>query len=271
MLQAHSFLWHYLWVAPSVLLLVLAYLLKRRGLHRRYPYFVAFAIVSAVEQLTLYVCDLIPPLTAETWWRIFWGASLVEGLVKFALVAKIFEDVFDAYASIARLGKLAIRGIGASLILAAAVAGAFAPASSQFGIINGAHRVEQAIYLVETGLLLFIFIFSAYFKIRIARPLLGISLGLAISACVHLATWAVAANNLLPPTKRNGLDMINMATYHVSVLIWYYFLLVPERRRSKNDRRPPRPPADPPADPPTGPAVEDHLNEWNRELERLLQ
>lgn len=255
MLQAHSFLWHYLWVAPSVLLLTLAYLLKRRGLHSRYPLFVAFSVVNAIEQLTLYVCDLVPSITAEMWWRIFWGCLLVEGLFKFALVARIFEDVFDAYASIARLGKLLIRGVGASLILAAAVAGALAPADSQFGIINGAHRVEQAIYLVETGLLVFVFLFSAYFRIRMPHPLLGISLGLAISASVHLATWAAAANGLLPPTKRNVLDLVNMATYHGCVLLWYYYLLIPQKVTTR----------------PTAPPPDSNLDLWNRELERLLQ
>jgi hypothetical protein len=259
MLQPHSFLWTYLWVAPSVLVLILAFLLGQRRLHRRYPLFFAFVIVSAIEDLTLYACDVIPSVTPETWWRVFWVGLLVEGLVKFALIGEIFGDVFGAYASVAKLGKLLIRGVGVVLIFAAVAAAAYALADSRFAIVSRAHVLEEAIYLIESGLLLFIFMFAAYFGIRMSRRTFGISLGLAISGCVHLATWAIAANGVLPPTERSVLDFVNMATYHVCVLIWYYFLLVPKR-----ETRPPESPV-------AGPPIEEHLEEWNRELERLLQ
>jgi len=67
MLQAHSFLWYYLWVAPSVLLLVLTLLMWRRGLHVLYPFFFAFAAANAIEQLTLCIADKMPSVSAETW------------------------------------------------------------------------------------------------------------------------------------------------------------------------------------------------------------
>jgi hypothetical protein len=263
MLQAHSLLWHYLWAAPSVLLLVLAGRLWRLCLHKRYPLFVALAITSAIEQLTLYACDLAPSVTAETWWKIFWAGLLVEGLLKFALVGEIFAQVFGTYASVARLGKLLIRGVGASLVLAAAVAAAFAPADSLFGIVSGAHLLEQAVYLIEAGLLVFIFIFAGYFRLTLSRPLFGIALGLSISACVHLATWTVASNAGLPPERRVILDFVNMGTYHICVLIWCFYLLIPKKTSAKH-------PA-PPQGPPAGSTAEEDLDVWNRELERLVQ
>jgi len=48
MLQAHSILWHYLWVAPNVILLTLAVLMWRRGLVRAFPIFFSFAILGAI-------------------------------------------------------------------------------------------------------------------------------------------------------------------------------------------------------------------------------
>src|ERR1700730_4278889 len=117
MLQAHSLLWHYLWAAPSVLLLVLALRMWQLRLQARYSLFFALAITSAIEQLTLYACDLAPSVGAETWWQIFWAGLLVEGVLKFALVGEIFSQVFGAYASVASLGKLLIRGVGAVLVL----------------------------------------------------------------------------------------------------------------------------------------------------------
>jgi hypothetical protein len=47
-----------------------------------------------------------------------------------------------------------------------------------------------------------------------------------------------------------------MATYHLCVLIWFYYVLVPQRVAAK---------------PPLAPLPENNLAVWNRELERLLQ
>jgi hypothetical protein len=254
MLQAHSPLWHYLWVAPNVFLLVLAWLLWRRGLHKQFPFFIAFAIVGALEQLVVYAADLIPSVTPGTWWLIFWVGLAAEGLVKFALVGEIFARIFDPYPSLATIGKFMIRGVGAALVLAAALAAAYTPRDGRFGIVSGAHLLEQTVYLIEAGLLVFIFALSSYFRLSLIRPLFGIALGLSISACVHLATWAFMANGGLENHTRTILDLLNMATYHVCVLLWFYYLLVPGKVSPK-------------------PAVllpQNDLDVWNRELERLV-
>lgn len=254
MLQAHSPLWHYLWAAPNVFLLLLALLLWRRGLNKQYPVFFAFAILGAIEQLVVYATDVIPSVTPGTWWLIFWTGLLVEGLLKFALVGEIFAQIFAPYPSLAKVGKFMIRGVGVVLVLAAALAAAYTPKDGLFGIVSGAHLLEQTIYLIEAGLLAFIFVVSSYFRLSLDRPVFGIALGLGISACVQLATWAVMANGGLPE-KRHLLDLLNMATYHVCVLIWFYYLLVPQKAAASA----------------AVPLPENNLEVWNRELERLVQ
>lgn len=254
MLQAHTLLWYYLWVGPNLILLILAFFLWGRRLHRDYPFFFAFAIVSALDQLALFAADIIPSVTPQTWWRIFWGGLMAEGLLKVGLIGEIFAHVFDTYRAVAKLGKFMIRGAGVFLVLAAALAAAYAPQDSRFGIVSGAHLLEQTTYLIESGLLLSIFLFSAYFRLIATRRTFGIALGLAISACVHLATWAVMANGGLKE-KRELLDFLNMATFHVCVLIWSYYLLILQKGAPN----------------PAVPLPENNLEAWNRELERLVQ
>lgn len=254
MLQAHSLLWHYLWVAPNVLLLLLALLLLRDRAYRQHPAFFAFAALSAVTELTVYAADMAPSVTPLGFWLVDWTSLLIEGPLKFILIGAVFSQVFGSYVSVARLGRVLIRGVGIFLVLAAAVAAAYAPKNGLFGIVSGAHILEQTIYLIEAGLLVFIFALSGYFRLSFSRPLFGIALGLSISACVHLATWAVSANASLGPAKRVILDFLDMGTYHICVLIWFYYLLVPQKVAAK-------------------PAVslpEDNLAVWNRELERLI-
>jgi hypothetical protein len=255
MLQPHSFLWHYLWLAPNVLLLLLAFLLWKNDLHKTFPALFAFALFSAFGEFGLYIADVVPSVTAQSFWRVDWATLLIEGPLKFLVVAEIFARVFGSYDSIVRVGKFLIRAVGISLVLAAALAAAYGPKSSLFGIVSGAHLLDQTIYLIESGLLLFIFLLSAYFRLRPAAPVLGIALGLAISACVHLATWAVIANGGWADSTRARLDFLNMATYHVCVLIWFYYLLVPAKVSTKA----------------AVPLPENDLDIWNRELKRLAQ
>lgn len=256
MLQAHSLLWHYLWVAPSVLLLILGFGLWRRGVHRQHPFFLAFVLASALEQLTLYAFDIIPSVEALTWWRCFWAGLILESILKFALLGEVFAHVFSPYLAIAKLGKHAIGAAGVLLIFASSLAAALTPVDGLFGIVSGAHLLQQTIYIIECGILVSIFGFSSYFKIGMPSADRGIAVGLSISACVHLANWALVANSSLPDDTRVVLDFINMATFHICVLMWIYYLLVPRRVLAT-----------------TTPIAlpENNLALWNRELERLLQ
>jgi hypothetical protein len=255
MLQAHSLLWHYLWVAPNILLLVLAVLIWRRRLHKQFPVFLLFAVVIAVEQLTVYAADVLPSVSPAAWWHVFFAGLLVEAPIKFALIGEIFGLVFGQYPSLAKLGKLLISGAGVILVLLAAVIAAHTPKNSSYWIVSGVHVFEQTIYLIECGLILFLFLFTAYFKLRWSRPSFGIALGLGISACVHLATWAVMANPDYSAPYHVFLAFLNMATYHVCVLIWFYYLLIPQKSATTFAVSPP----------------EHNLEVWNQELERLLQ
>lgn len=254
MLQAHSPLWHYFWVAPNILFLILGVLLWRRGLAKQFPAFFAFAILSSISQLAVYVADVTPSVTPETFWRFDWASLFIAGVLKFAVIGEIFAHLLGSYSSLARLGKFLIRAVGVVMVLAATLAAAYAPKDSLFGIVSGAHLLEQTIYLIECGLFALIFGLAYYFHLTFSRPGLGIALGLSISACFHLAVWAVIANGGLPDQTRYSLDFIGMATYHVCVFIWYYYLLVPQKAIVTA----------------AIPLPENNLDVWNRELERLV-
>lgn len=255
MLASHSFVWHYLWVAPNVILLVLCFYLWKRGLHREFPFFFAFALSNGIGDLVGYAADLLPFVSPNGYWYISWVIGIVQSLLKLATIGEIFSKLFGPYASVARLGKVLIQVVGAVFVLAAAIAAAYNPWGHSPGIMMGSALLGQSTFLIECGLFVFIFLFASYFHLRWPRRVLGIALGLSISACVHLATFAMTTNaGLLFPT-RVLLNMLNGIVFHLIVLSWFYFLLVPEPV---------------PVQTPT-PLPENNLAIWNRELERLLQ
>ena len=271
MFQPHSLLWHYLWIAPNLLLLLLAVIFHRRSLHRKLAVFLVFIVVQSVTALALYIVDVMPSTFSDLfWWRANWVRLLIEVVLKFALIGEIFASVFKPYPAVSKLGRNMIRGVGAALVLAATVAAAFAPAGRAAGIIAGSNLLDLADFIIECGLLAFIFLFAAYFRLAWDRLAFGIAMGRGIAASVQLGTWALLANLEISAHGRNLFNFLNMATYHLSVLIWFYYVLTTKAAPSNLPRED---------------ADDDHqdhahqgederqhdLDVWNRELERLLQ
>lgn len=228
MLQPHSFLWHYLWLGPHILQAGLAILIWRRGVGKLFPLFLIYLVYEAAENFTLYAMDVLPSVTAQAWWSAFCVGAVIAGLLKFAFVLELFLCLGRARSDVVTLGKHLISCTAAVLVALAVWAAAHAPVANQFPLGSYAHILAQTVYLIQCGLLLFIFLFAAYFHLTWNRWAFGIALGSSISACVHLATWAVFAN-IGWFAKGYLLDFLNMATYHVCVMIWFYYLLLPLR------------------------------------------
>ena len=254
MLQSHSLLWHYLWLGPQVLQATLVTLLWRRRVYKQFPVFFAYLIFEAIEAITLYLMDVLPSVSASAWWLAFCIGLVFEGFIRLGVMGELFFHLLRSRPALAKVGGRLITYAGAVLVLLATLAAAYAPVDSQqFAIGYRAHLLQQTLYMIECGLILFLFLFTAGFKLTWDRATLGIALGRGISSSVHLATWAVMANGGMPQS-RHLLDFLNMATYHLCVLIWFYYLLIPQKSAATSAVSLP----------------ENHLDIWNRELERLL-
>lgn len=254
MLQAHSLLWNYLWIGPNLLLIGLAILLWRRGLASRFPAFLAFAILSPAGDLAAFLADILPKVTAENFWRTVWIALLVESLLKFLVIGELFSQVFRPYLSIARLGKILVSVFGGCLVLLAALVAAFSHDNSAAWLVSGAHILEQTVFIIELGLVCFVFLFAAYFHVSWDRMSFGVMLGFGMSSCEHLATWAIIANANPSAALRIYFDFLNMATFQLCVFLWSYYFLVPGKAKATAPV----------------PLPENNLSAWNHALERLL-
>lgn len=254
MLQAHSFLWNYLWVAPNVFLLALGLTIWRRGLSRQFPAFLTFAILSAVGGLAVFVADILPSVSAENFWRVDWLCLLVESFLKFLVIGEIFSRVLNPYPSVSKLGRVLVSGFGGVLVLLGVLIAALSRGDTSFRLISGFHLLEQTVFLIESGVILFVFLFATYFRLIWDRFSFGLLLGFGISACAYLAAWAVITNVAPSAHGRVLLDFLNMATYHACVFLWFYYLLVPGKVTTRV----------------AVPLPENTLDVWNRELERLV-
>ena len=232
MFQPHSLLWHYLYAAPCILLLLLAVILYRRSLHREFPIFLTFAIVQGVTKLALYVLNVkLPASYAGFWWKLNFVHLLIEVALKFALIGEIFSQLLRPFPALSKLGKLMVRVVGPALVLTATWIVALSRPSEFFPVVANSHRLDLADYVIQCGMLLCILLFAGYFHLVWERLAAGIALGLGLAGSVQLGTWALWSNLAVSFHQRILLDFLNMGVYNLSVLIWLYYVLTTRKVR----------------------------------------
>ncbi len=256
MLLSHSLLWHYFWLGPHVLQAGVVVFFWRRRLYRLLPVFFAYLIFEAIEEFTLYAMDVLPSISLRAWWLAFCAGLIIEGALKIGTLIELFSVLLRSRPAVAVAGKRLMTLAAVVLIFVAVAAAAYAPMDRpQYVWTYRAHILLQSFYIIEGGLVLFLFVFVSRQKLVWNRTCFGIALGFGILFCEHMATWSIMATGALPYGRFPLLDFLNMATYHLCVLIWCYYLLVPQKKPATSAVALP----------------ENNLAMWNRELERLLQ
>jgi len=240
---------YYLWIAPKVLLAVLAFLMFRRGLHRQFPMFYLYAVFQIVQSAILWT----HPHFDETYTRLFSGGTAVSSALRFGVIYEVLRQLFRNYPALTETGRMLFRGVTVVLLIAGVGLAALLPGKSVSLLMLATDTLNRTVSLLQLGLLLSLFIFSRYFALSLRSHAFGIALGLGAYASVQLATSAVllyvgSASSPLP-------NFITMATYHCCVLIWMFYLLLPERTAYFTRRELPT----------------HDLEVWNQELQRLLQ
>jgi hypothetical protein len=255
MLHPHSLLWHYLWIGPHILQAFLTLLLCRRGFSRRFPVFFAYLAFEAVEEFTLYAMDVVPLGSVRAWWLAFCAGLIVEGTLRLGVIRELLSHLLRSKPAIANSGIRLFGSAGVVLLFLAAAAAAYAPMDRPHYVWTyRAHLLLQSFYIVQCGLILLLFVFAAHFRLTWDRQSFAIALGFGIVFCQHMGAWAVVTSGIWSD-RHHLLEFINMGTYHLCVLIWCYYLLVPHKSAITS----------------AGALPENNLAAWNRELERLLQ
>jgi hypothetical protein len=247
---SHSFLWHYLWVAPHLLQIVLVAIVVKRKLHRDFPLFLAYTIYQVLSNVVLFVLDHSRTVSADAFHVAINIDGAISILLRFAVIYEVFVVVFQPYEALRRLASLMAQFVLLALLLLALFVAAYGPSADYTSrLISLYIAMSQAASIVQCGLLLLLFVFSSYFGISWRSFVFGISSGLGLYLTVQLALSAVAAH--IPVSLTNAVEMV---TYHFAVLAWLFYALAPQRVRIAVKSVP-----------------HHQLESWNVELERLLQ
>jgi len=247
----HSFLWHYLWIAPHALQIIIVIVMIRRGLLREFPVFFAYTVFQIAEGGTLFILDHSAAVSGYQYWCVHSVGLAIDIVLRFAIIFEVVRSVFRNYPGLEHLCRIIFRGAIAVLLVAAITVAARAPEFGMFPFLTRIHVMDLSVDVMQSGLMIVLLGFSSYLGLSSRSFPYSIAAGLGIFSSVGLATEAMRV--WTGPVAGYAFDFVTMATYHCCVVIWVVYLLAPETARTSVKELP-----------------ENALEQWNAELQRLL-
>jgi hypothetical protein len=246
----HSFLWHYLWVAPHLLQIAVAVVIIRRKLHREFPLFLGYTVYQIIANVVLFALDHSPSVSPDTYHVAINIDAVLSIALRFAVIYEIFVVVLRPYEALKRLASLVVQFVLVALLGLSLFVATYGPVAAYTSRhISLYIAMDRAASIVQCGLLLVVFVFASYLALSSRSFVFGIAAGLGFYLAVQLALLAISAYVYVP----HG-NIINMAAYHVSVIGWLFYAWAPQPARLAVKNIP-----------------QHQLESWNIELERLLQ
>ncbi len=247
----HRLLSFCLWISPRALLAVVSVLIYRRGLHRHFPVFLVYALYQVVEFIVLFALVSIPSVTGQQY-AYAYGASLVLSIaLRFGVIEEVVENLFRDRQFLKALPQRQLRWIKIFLAVAALLFAAYAPATGN-RLMGGLYMATRGAALIQCGVVLFLLCFSRFLGLSRRDYAFGIAMGLGVLATTDLATFALRAQ--LSESWTPFLNTLTAGSFLVCALVWFGYLLAPERKPVLLATVSPK-----------------DLEDWNSELQQLLR
>ncbi|MGH9517572.1 MAG: hypothetical protein ACRD3P_18030 [Terriglobales bacterium] len=244
---------YYLWIAPHVLLGVFLICLLGRGLHRQLPIFFGYVVFQLLQFIVLFTIFLHSPFRTDIYkWTLVAGEG-VGSILELGVIYELANQLLLSRSTAGLVLRRALQAILALLVLGAAIgSGAFSGISVQ-RVVNIFEVVNFSSNLIEAGMVLTLFIFAHALRISWNSWIAGVALGFGISASIDLISAALRAQ--WGERAFVAVDLTQMASFHVCVVIWLVYLFLADRGPSFPD----------------GKLKVSDLELWDQELQRMVQ
>jgi hypothetical protein len=244
--------WYYFWIAPHVLQVGIAGVMLRRRLVQGFPWFFAYTCFQVLEFGLLFTLFRLH-ITGELYFRCYSVMSIVDTILRFGIILEVLRQLASSYVVLARVLKPFFRWSAICLLIAALASALYVGGQRPNHTWFVANLLDRTALIVQTGLLAGILLFSRYLTLSWRNLVLGIALGLGLYAVVDLGTSVISSRDGFWHAEL--LDWANMGAYHLSVLLWLFYVLVPQGAPMQGAQEV---------------SAHDELEVWNDELERLL-
>jgi len=255
----HKALLLFLWISPHVLLGVVAVVLCKRRLYRKFPCFFAYVLYEIAQFIVLFASRAVLGASLEKYSYAFSATLLFSIALRFGMIDEVSKDLFRESQFLKVTARRSLLGVTGLLLVAAVLLAVYAPGDNSAKLYAGIFVVNRGAAMVQCGLLLSLLLFSRLLGLSWRRPAFGITLGLGILTSVDLAASALRAA-FTSEAEVYSLDVLITGTYLVCVSIWIGYLLAPELD-----------PASLTLVPQGAVIPHDEVETWNREFQQWLK
>ena len=222
------FLRYYLWIAPHVLLGFVLLASLRKRLYKELPVFCTFTIFETLRfVLLLTVSRLIPASSISVYLWFLTCTAAIEVPLQLAVIYELAHNLIFSRTSLERLLRPAFTWTVTGLVLLAAATSGSLRDITREKIVNAFGILDFSSGLVQVGILVALLLFSRALRISWRSRATGVALGFGVSACIDLASAALRSG--LGKSAFIAIDITQMTAFHVGVVIWLVYLLLPDR------------------------------------------
>jgi hypothetical protein len=219
--------YYILWIVPVILQAAMALAMVRGKLREQFPFFFYYLVLQFLSSSILFV--LFRLKNYPVYFYSYWSFAALRAALGFAVIREIFDNTFRPFAALRDFSRIIFRwaALILSMMVGVMIVTAASPGSSR--VIFGILTVERGALLVQSGLLLFLLMYSSRLGITWKHHSFGIGLGLGFNASAHLILSSLLTK--LGSSWRPTHDMLGSVCYNVAVLTWLAYVLLPEPAR----------------------------------------
>jgi len=204
-------------IVAQILVAVAMIVRKSYGEHRAFFAYISF---QAIKSLCLL------PLRQTSPWGYFWTYWIAE-LMSLILALAVLQDIFESLVAherrMKRIGKYVFWTTAIAVLVTVALTIQLSPGRRESGLMMGVLSAEQALRIVQSGLLLCIFGFSWLSKVPWLPAHRAIALGMGIFIAAELLI--VTARQHFGPAFRTGFFILKPLAYTIALAIWSHALV----------------------------------------------
>ena len=166
----------FLWIAPHVLLGVLAAVIYKRRLYREFPGFFVYVLYTIGVFILLIVMHYLPSVTENQYSYAYYATLLPSVALRFGVIGEISRYLFRESPFLQKTTRRSLQCVTGLLLVMSILLAIYAPGNNNVWI-DRAIVVNRGAAMIQAGLLVSLLLFSRFLGLSWRRPAFGIALG----------------------------------------------------------------------------------------------
>jgi hypothetical protein len=212
------------WLAGVLLQFILVGILTYRGSWRRFPVFTIYLVANILLTTGVTMVRYMAGESATLFYFYFYGLSKTLGLtLGLGTIFEVFSHLLTPYPTVKKVAMAACSLAVVLLIAAGALLVYSQPSANPAYLMLPFLKAEEAVRILQVGLVLFLCFFARSFRLHWRQTELGIALGMGIFAALDLAAVGFAA--YYGESAKIATSMVALLAYNAALLVWLAYLL----------------------------------------------